>query len=352
MYQPKFIITPKILNAISEIATIKAIVDRSKVLPLNEAQLRRQAIIRMAHTSTSIEGNRLAEFQVDKVLSGMSVNADERSIKEVKNYQAALLEMEKIVGTKHVLSLEQILDLHRTLMRGLLEGAKTGHFRPGQIYIVDDLGDGRENLRFEGPRAGKVPFLMMELVKWALQSKKDGLHPIIIAGIFHLQFVSVHPFSDGNGRMSRLLTTLLLYQADWDFRKILVLDDYYNKDRAQYYNALNTVQGKSYQEKQDLTSWLEYFVEGFLIEARKVSERIAQIGFDKVASLDETVFLDSDEIRIIDFLTTTGRVTSSDVVEILGIAKRTAQLKIKNLVDKKLLKPKGAGPSIAYFLAQ
>ena len=94
----------------------------------------------------------------------------------------------------------------------------------------------------------------------------------------------------------------------------------------------------------------EYFAEGFLLEVRKVNEKIAAIGFGKVSDASEQVFLDRDEIQIMDFLTTTGRITSQDVREILGVAKRTAQLKLKNLADKGLLKTQGSGPSTYHIL--
>lgn len=349
-FQPNFSITPIVLSAISRIAEIKAVVERSKVLPLNEAQLRRQAIIRMAHTSTSIEGNKLVEFQVDKVLSGLSINADQKSIQEVKNYQQALLEVDGWVQKNYPLTLEAILSLHQTLMKNLLPKEKAGHFRPGEIYIVDELGDGRENLRFEGPEARRAPFLVNELLKWLVITK--NLHPIIKAGIFHVQFVTIHPFADGNGRMSRLLTTYILHQEGWDFRKILVLDDYYNRDRQAYYNALNLVQGQKYHQGRDLTPWLEYFVSGFLDEAQKVVETINSAGFGKVSQKSEQVFLDKDELKLVDFLTTIGKVTSSDVQTLLEVAKRTAQVKLKGLVDKGLLKVKGSGPSTYYILSR
>ncbi len=351
MFRPNFIITPTLLNSISGITEIKAIVERSRVLPLNEAQLRRQAIVRMAHTSTSIEGNKLAEFQVGKVLSGMSVVADHKSILEVKNYQEALMEIEKF-SNAHVLSLSFILKLHKILMKNLLEPNKTGHFRPGSIFVVDDLGDGREHLRFRGPDSKKVAFLLNELLEWLKRAEQEQIHPILISGIFHLQFVTIHPFSDGNGRLTRLLTQLILYQKGWDFRKILVLEDYYNRDRLSYYNALNAAQGRKYHEGENITSWLEYFVQGFLAEAQKVEEAITSIGFGRASDESEQVFLSKDELQIMDFLTTTGKITSSDVQDVLGIAKRTAQLKLKSLVFKKLIKSCGKGPSTYYLLAQ
>lgn len=349
MYKPNYIISPSILSAVSEIAQIKTLVERSRVLPLNEAQMRRQAIVRMAHTSTSIEGNKLAEFQVKKVLAGEKIAGDEKSIQEVKNYQVALQKIEELSVSYTHLTIDKILQLHQILMKGLLETKKSGHFRPASIFVVDDLGNGQEILRYEGPVASKVPFLINQLLLWVNSSSM--IHPIIKAGIFHLQFVSIHPFTDGNGRMARLLTQYLLYRDGWDFRKIIVLEDYYNRDRQGYYNAENMVQGKRYQEGQDITTWLEYFVGGFLVEAQKVAEAISSIGFDKIALKGGQVFLDKDEAIIVDFLTTTGRITSQDVQDILGIAKRTAQLRLKALVDKGMLVSQGKGPSTYYVLS-
>lgn len=350
MYKPNFQITSSILNAITEITEARVIVERSRVLPLNEAQLRRQAIVRMAHTSTSIEGNPLAEYQVDKVLSGMSISADQRSILEVKNYQKALQAIEGMSKTAEPLKLEEVLKLHELLVKDLLPPEKTGHFRPGAVYVIDELGDGRERVRFVGPDAKKVLFLVNELLTWLAHPEAQKIHPIIRAGIFHLQFVTIHPFSDGNGRLTRLLTTLILYKAGWDFRKIIVLEDYYNRDRQAYYNAENQVQGQKYHEGEDLTPWLEYFVEGFLVEARKVMESIQMIGYGRAAKEDEQVFLDADEIKIMDFLSTTGRITSNDVMDVIPVAKRTAQLKLKTLVDKGLVEQHGKGPSSYYIL--
>src|SRR5258706_10595704 len=100
MLQPNYVITPKILSYISEIAEIKAVVERSRVLPLNEAQLRRQAILRMAHTSTSIEGNKLAQFEVGKVIEGKAVRADQKDIIEVENYYRALKMLDEMARKK------------------------------------------------------------------------------------------------------------------------------------------------------------------------------------------------------------------------------------------------------------
>ncbi|MBI2020626.1 Fic family protein [Candidatus Daviesbacteria bacterium] len=350
MFEPKYLITPTILSRIAEIAEIKAAVERSRVLPLNEAQLRRQAILRMAHTSTSIEGNPLAEFEVGKVLEGKNVRASRKDILEVENYYQALKKLEELSKYKHDITVNEILTLHKIVISGLVTKEKVGRYRPGDVYVLDDLGDGREQLRFKAPSAKEVPKLIAQLLDWLKHSGE--VHPIIRAGVLHLQFVSIHPFTDGNGRVARLLSQLLLYRDKWDFRKILVLEDYYNRDRMSYYNAEHEVQGYEYKEGNDFTSWLEYFTKGFLVEAKKALEQVQSIGFGKASKKSEQIFLDRDEIQIMDFLTTTGRITSDDVSDILKLAKRSAQLKLKSLVDKKLIKSQGKGPSTYYILAK
>jgi Fic family protein len=350
MYSPKYSISPEVFGAVSEIAEVKAIVERSRVLPLNQLQLQREAMIRMVHTSTSIEGNPLEEYQVDKVLSGMSIAADERSIVEVKNYQAALKEVEKLAEEDKPLDDKTILQIHEIAMKGLLPTEKVGKFRPGPIYIVDDMGDGKEKLRYEGPPAEDLKKLIKDVLNWLDKASKDQLHPVLKAGIFHTQFVHIHPFSDGNGRVTRLLTNLLLYKDKWDFRKVIVLEGFYNKNRQDYYNALSYGWDIKYAEGAEITDWLEYFMAGFLIEARKVAQKIQSIGMGKTHDKASTVYLDGDELKIMDYLSSTGKLKSDDLVKLLNIAKRTAQLKLKNLVEKGVIKSEGKGPATVYVL--
>lgn len=309
-------------------------------------------MIRMVHTSTSIEGNPLEEYQVDKVLSGMSIAADERSVLEVKNYQAALKEVEKLADKGKKLNEKTVLDLHSITMKGLLMPEKIGKFRPGPIYIVDDLGDGKEKLRYKGPEAKNLHKLTKELLDWLEKADKEALHPLLKAGIFHTQFVHIHPFSDGNGRVTRLLTNFLLYRDKWDFRKVIVLEEFYNKNRQDYYNALAYGWDQNFQSGADLTDWIEYFMAGFLIEARKVAQKINSLGLNKTHDKAATIYLDPVEVKIMDYLATSQQLRSDDVVKLLKVSKRTSQLKLKGLVEKKLIKPQGKGPSTFYISSE
>src|SRR3989344_5336414 len=126
MFEPKYTITATTLSNITEIAEIKAIVERSRVLPLNEAQLRRQAILRMAHTSTSIEGNKLAQFEVGQLLEGKQVRASQKDILEVENYYKALQKLDEMAKQKYSIKLDEILGLHEMVINGLVDKVKTG----------------------------------------------------------------------------------------------------------------------------------------------------------------------------------------------------------------------------------
>lgn len=360
MFSPKFTITPKLLSLISEIAEIRTLVSRAKILPQREAILRRQAQIKMAHTSTKIEGNPLAEYEVDKVLSGLKITADDQSIKEVKNYEQALQLVEHISAQKTntdspnlqpnnltYLSKKTILNLHKLVLKDLVIEPKRGHWRPADIYIVTYKTD-KTQLDYTGPKSKDIPKHIDDLLEWIYTAEQQQLHPVIISGIIHHQFESIHPFVDGNGRVGRLFTLLYLHLKQWDFKHLITLENYYAKDRVSYIKELRK-SGKTFQAKQkyNLTEWLEYFTTGFLEEANKVKDQILPIAM--VGDHDQ-IYLDKDELKILDFLATMGQFKSSDVADILSIPKRTAQAKIKELVDKKIIKANGKGPATFYTL--
>lgn len=347
MFNPKYKITDKIVTQLTEIAEIKALVAKSTLLPQREMFLRRAAVVKMAHSSTSIEGNTLKEHQVSQVAEGKDIPAEKRQILEVKNYLQALREVDLLAGGEVAITTEIILRLHKTVISGLVDKEKSGVFRPGQVYIVNILPTGEEEIAYTPPKSADVPEKVTELVTWLNGSGE--IHPVLKAGLFHYQFETIHPFTDGNGRTGRLLTLLQLYLSGWDFKKILVLEDYYNRNRKAYYEALQT--GVTYKARQDadLTNWLEYFVGGFLDEAKRVKDQVLNLSVAGNVGSTRNV-LDKDEIQIVDFVITMGQITSEDVVDILTVPKRTAQDKLKRLEDAKILVKKGSGPNTVYIV--
>ena len=343
MFNPKYRITDKILSDLTKISEIKSLVEKSNILPAREIFLKKVATVGMAHSSTSIEGNTLDEYQVEKVVKGEKVAAETREILEVKNYLQALKLVDKFHESKKIFNEKAILDIHKSVISGLIDESKIGVFRRGPVYIVNVSAYGSEELVYTPPKFDKVEPLINELVDW--MNKKDDIHPIIKAGIFHYQFVSIHPFPDGNGRSTRLLTLLYLYQAGYVFKKSLVLEDFYNNDRKRYYENLQT--GKTFESRgnADLTSWLEYFTEGFLFEVQRVKDLI----LSSSNKSNKQIVLNKDELKIVDFTVSIGKITSDDVIDILDIPKRTAQDKLKKLVNLKVLKKVGLGPNTYYI---
>lgn len=347
MFRPKYQITSNILNKLAKIAEIRAIVLHAKILPVREALLRRAAMIKMAHSSTSIEGNTLSEHQVKIISEGKKLEADKRETLEVVNYFKSLDLVDKIADQKFTFTSKDVLRVHKAVISELVDSGKVGIFRSVPVYIVNVHLRGWEEVVYTPPEAKNVPDLINDLLSWLKNS--GDIHPIIRAALFHYQFETIHPFIDGNGRTGRLLTLLHLYQSGLGLRRCLVLEDYFNKNRKDYYLGLQT--GKSYKsrEKADLTGWLEYFVDGFLSEALKVKDQILNLGAVGKNATDQ-MFLNEDEIKIVDFILTVGHATSGDVVDILNIPLRTAQAKMKHLEDVKILTRKFKGPATTYIL--
>lgn len=346
MYKPLFTITPEINNKIAQIERVRSAVEASRILPKEEIILRHRALVDAVHSSTSIEGNPLNEKQVEKVLAGKAIEASQRSILEIQNYKRALDWMEKRLQIKKPISISDVLKLHQMTMRGLLPKEKTGRFRLGPIYIVDIHGK-EEKIRYIGPDAKKLSVLCQELFIW-LKTIKDELHPILAAGIFHYEFVSIHPFADGNGRITRLLALLLLRKYGYGFRNVLIPDVYYLQNRLGYYQALSRADIYSKRRIADLTPWLMYFVNGISETAKELEHDISLIKLTSKSA--KTIRLSRQEIKVLDFVKQMGQITLKDALDILEVPRRTTQRRLAGLVEKKLLDSQGFGKNIFYVL--
>lgn len=350
MFHPIYKLTHAILRDLTAIAEAKGIIVRAKILPEHELRLRRQATIRMTHHSTEIEGNRLNMQQVEAIYARKKIAAPDRDVYEVQNYLSALKHVESVVSEKKAITEKVILRIHKLVTAKTLDAKFCGSYRPGPIYVVRRrLGMPEETL-YTGPTAQKVPQLMKDFVAWLTESEKQEINPVIVAAIAHLEIAAIHPFNDGNGRTARALATLILYQRGYDFRKLFALEDYYNTDRPAYYRAINL--GKTYDERQtDITSWLEYFSKGFRKEIDHVRNDVITLSSRKIDhKLSSRIYLTPEQLKIIDFLDVTGRITAHDVVDILSCPKRTAQLQIQKMKKIKMIRSVGKGKATYYML--
>lgn len=350
MFKPSYRLTTKIVSDLTAIAEAKGVIDRAKILPRQELRLRRQAIIRMTHHSTEIEGNRLNMRQVEALYAKKKIDAPERDVFEVKNYLNALAYIEKTVAAKRPLTEKTILAVHRLVTAHTLAPQFSGRYRPGPVYVVRRRMGMPQEVMYTGPDARRVPHLMTDLAAWLNESERKKINPVIVAAIAHLEIAAIHPFADGNGRTARALATLLLYERGYDFRRLFALEDYYNTDRPAYYRAINV--GKNYDERRgDITSWVEYFVVGFKNEIDAVRAKILALsGRAALRAGDAKIFLSPEQLKIVDFLDQIGRITAHDVQDVLACPRRTAQLHLQRLKKIKMLKSVGKGKSTAYIV--
>jgi len=341
MYKPSLIITPEMTNWIAQIEAVRQKIDRSRILPKQEVILRYKAAIESVYSSTSIEGNPLNERQVAVALSG-KMNSWEKKVIEVVNYKKAWDWIGKRAKNKSKLTLKDILRLHTLIADRLLLNNKVGQFRSGSIYIVDS----KENIIYTGPENHKIKKLIDELLIW-LNKQKNKLHPVLLSGLLHYEFVSIHPFSDGNGRVTRLLVKLFLEWIGYDFRGSLSLDTFYWQNISGYYEALNQAKTYGKQSKADLTNWLTYFIRGFYLVVKELERKIAILS---VSSRSKVLKLSDEEIQILDFIKQFGQINLKETLEILRVPERTGQRRLKTLVYQGLLKKIGKGRITKYIL--
>lgn len=350
MLKPQYKLNNKILKNLTDIAEAKGIIEKAKLLPKHELKLKRQAMIRMSHSSTAIEGNVLDIRQVEALYANRKIDAPSRDIYEVQNYLKALQYIEKFVKSKKPISEKALLKIHSLVTNKTLPEDQSGHFRQGPVYVVKRRLGFSDEVVYAGPKAINVPYLCNDLVEWINKSEKEEINPVIVAGVAHLELAAIHPFNDGNGRTARALATLILYKRGYDFRHLFALEDYYNKDLPNYYEAINV--GKNYEKrKTDITDWLGYFVEGFRDEIMNVKNQVTTLAFRKVnKNIESQVYLTQKQQQLLDFIDNLGRIKVGDVVDILKCPQRTAQLELQKLKKLGIIKQIGKGPATSYFL--
>ena len=347
MFNPRYQLTNTILNSLTKIAVDKAIIDRARILPAAEIKLRRQAILRMTHSSTAIEGNRLNLPQIEAIYTHKTIDAPEREIYEVKNYLRALKYIEKAVLEKKPLTEKVILKIHKLVTENVLPKNESGKYRRGPVYVVQRRFGLPDLLLYTAPASRKVSSLIKNLVKWLNDQTADKLNPIITAAICHKEIAAIHPFCDGNGRTARALATLILYNRGYDFRRLFALEDYYNENRPAYYQAINT--GLKYNANVNLTNWVEYFVLGFQKEIDQVKLKIVSFSSKKTASGEEKqIYLSPNQQKILEFVDQLGKITIKDAVDILSVSRRSCQGELFKLKKAGFIKQIKKGPAAYY----
>lgn len=349
MYTPKYTITNKILKYIGIIEACKEVIDHAPLLPYYEKAFQTDAMVRSAHHGTHIEGNELNFDQAEKVLLGQQVVARPRDIQEVINYRKVVEHIEKLQAkdtTSHVDD-ELIKTLHKMVVEKILDVSRSGEYRTTQVVIKNSLTG---EITFTPPPAIAVPVQIQELITFINKTKPDDMHPVLKAATVHYELARIHPFVDGNGRVSRALSTFILFKEGYDIRKFFSLEEYFDNDAIRYYNALQSV-GRN---NGDLTEWLTYFTEGLAIELTKIKEKIEKISVDthlKERLGGSPILLSNRQLKIIEYIQKTGFLQNQVFRTLFPmVSEDTVLNELKGLMKAGIIRKSGSTKGAKYVM--
>lgn len=339
-FDPTYQISPKIAQGLMRIERAKSQIAQ---LPLRASvlkSLRETARLTSTHYSTKIEGNRLEFNQVEKVIiEDKNFHGRVRDEAEVKGYYAGLTRVEQWVAAGKPLTEELTKQLHALVMSST-DGKKKltpTPYRDGQNVIYD--GHTR-NIVYMPPEAKDVPPLIRSFIRW-INSHGSTLPCPLIAAVAHYQYVTIHPYYDGNGRTARLFTTFILHRGGYDLKGLYSLEEYYARNLDAYYEALNRGPSHNYysgRAEADITPWIEYFIEGMAVACENVLKRMAAEAAtdndDHGALLRK---LDPKQRRALDLFSDFETVTARQIGELFHFKPRTSAQLCKDWVEADFL---------------
>jgi Fic family protein len=348
MFKPKYSITNKILTSIGIIEAAREVIDHAPLLPYYEKEFRKEALVRAVHYGTHIEGNELNLSQAEKVIEGHEVLARDRDIQEVLNYRKVMDYIGALSSQEGVeINEKLILELHKLTVEKILPDEKVGKFRETQVVVKNSLTG---EVSFRPPEASAVPFEVEQFIEF-ISSKDSEIHPVLKAGAAHYELVRIHPFVDGNGRVARALSTLILFLEGYDIRKFFSLEEYFDSDSIDYYEALKSVQ----RNDGDLTVWLEYFTKGLSIELTKIKEKVENISID--AHLKEKlggkpVMLTERQIKIIEYIQKIGYLQNKGFATLFPmVSEDTILNELKGLIKEGIVRKSGSTKGAKYIMS-
>lgn len=341
-----FTITNKILNAISKIEAAEEVIRHAPLLPLWEKQFKEDAVVRAVYHGTHLEGNKLHKDEAKDVLMGKNVMARPRDIQEVINYRKVI----EFIDDEAKRKIEKITEplikkLHRLIVQKILSDDLAGEYRTKQVVVKNSQTG---EVTFTPPPPVEVPFLMREFIYWLNRESSDDIHPVLKAGIAHHELVRIHPFVDGNGRVARVLATLILLLGGYDIRRFFSLEEYYDKDAITYYENLQKA------SSGDLNSWLEYFTWGASVEFDKVKEKILKLSRDvkmKERFGGQQIYLNERQIKIIEYIQEVGFLQNQSFSTIIpDVSEDTILRDLQDLIKKNLVKKVGSTKAARYVM--
>ena len=340
-------ITPEILNLIARIDEFKGAWRALGTLaPDRLSALRRVATIESIGSSTRIEGSKLSDREVEKLLSNLAIESFKtRDEQEVVGY-AELMDLVFSSWRDIPFNENHVKQLHQILLRHSEKDSRhRGQYKANSNSVAAFDENGVQiGIVFETASPFDTPRLMAELVAWVNGERdKAQLHALLIIAIFVVVFLEIHPFQDGNGRLSRVLTTLLLIQAGYAYVPYSSLESVIELNKEAYYLALRQTQGSIRTDAPNWQPWLVFFLRSLAEQVRRLEKKVER---EKIVlgALPEL------SLQIVEFAREHGRVTIGDAIKLTGVSRNTLKQHFRNLVEHGHLNQQGSGRGVWYEL--
>lgn len=341
MFNPKYTISNRLLANIKRIAGLVADLNNRRFSDVILTELEKRAREVSSYSSTSIEGNPLPLTDVKRILKNKPEHVRD-SEKEVLNYNKALAELAFLIKTdKVIFNTELILKIQKTITNELIENYRCGQIRQEPVFVNNPKT--RQTV-YLPPDQVQINNLLDELFVY-LDKNKNIVDSLILAGIFHKQFVIIHPFIDGNGRTARLATKILLAKMGLNTFNLFSFENYYNQNVSKYFQEVGVL-GNYYdiKDKIDFTSWLEYFTDGIIDELLRVGKEL-----DKENSSPKNELKDYHR-KIIKCIEEQGYITDRKYSKLTKRAKPTRNLDFRKLITMGIIEKVGNGKTTYYKL--
>ncbi len=340
-------ITPEILGLIAKIDEFKgAWRSMGTLAPDRLSALRRVATIESIGSSTRIEGGKLSDREVERLLSNLQIQTfTTRDEQEVAGY-AEVMDLVFSSWRDITVTENHIKQLHRDL---LVHSEKDAWHRGNYKTASNSVAAFDENgvqlgIVFETATPFDTPRLMSELVTWTQGEYNDKrLHSLLLIGLWVVVFLEIHPFQDGNGRLSRVLTTLLLLQAGYAYVPYSSLESVIEQNKEAYYLALRQTQGTIRTDAPNWQPWLVFFLRSLAEQVQRLNKKVEREKL-VLAPLPEL------SLQIVEFAREHGRVTMGDIIRLTGASRNTLKQHFRVLAEQGHLKQQGGGRGVWYEL--
>lgn len=344
MFNPKFKISNQTANALTAVERARGFLEAAALSQEWLEKMQNKALVLEAHHTTHIEGTQLTLEESKQLWQGQHLaGVNPNDVKELLNYRQAFELVSHYIDDGGPITEGLIREIHKRLVQGVRGNSATpGVYRKIQNYVVNSK---TKEVIYTPPPVYEISSMMRALIDWL--NEEENVHPVLVSGIAQFQLVHIHPFLDGNGRTARLLSTLCLYRKGYDFKKLFTISEYYDRNRADYYNAIQSVRS----QEMDMTQWLEYFSEGLAIQLREIKDLGKHV--IKQSVLAKQYHLSERQKLAMEYMTTEGSLSIQEFEKLCpGVTRRTLQRELRDLIDKKIIISVGATSNLIYRLKE